>query len=159
MLSSSALGTLKTPFLTFMDYWAERSYYLLVMKQWLLSTMTDVRHCHSASAYFPELLIAFSNSSCLHFSQQKRVKPFLESNEAEISIHWLGTDLLKAFRDCEISSGKVTIRSWTLLISSWPLYKVVGKFPYLRKCKLELKTSCKKKSSLRKKNADIFRML
>lgn len=49
------------------------------MQQWLLSTMADVRHCHSASAHFPStpemLLIAFSNCSCLHFSQQKRVKP------------------------------------------------------------------------------------
>lgn len=49
-----------------------------VMQQWLLSTMADVRCCHSASAHFPstpEPLIAFSNCSCQHLSQQKRVKP------------------------------------------------------------------------------------
>lgn len=49
-----------------------------VMHQWLLSTMADVRHCYSASSPFPstpELLIAFSKCSCLHFSQQKRAKP------------------------------------------------------------------------------------
>lgn len=75
------------------------------MQQWLLPTMAEVRHCHSASAHFPtpELLIDVSSCSCLHFSQKKRGK--IVCNLVRLKYQCAGLELtfwslLEAVKSC-----------------------------------------------------------